>query len=90
MLLMGTIPDTAYVSGTRPGNLQLNFFKLHPLTKHLPQQLVFSHPAGLEVPTPAMPLTLGSMDPGKKPMSAPAMIWAVWTVNSGSQVPRLV
>lgn len=32
MLLMGTIPDTAYVSGTRPGNLQLNFFKLHPLT----------------------------------------------------------
>ena len=45
-------------------------FKLHPLTKHLPQQLVFSHPAGLEVPTLAMPLTLGSMDPGKKTVSA--------------------
>ena len=81
-----TVKSRASFMGT-PGARE---FKLYPLTEHLPQQLVFSHPAGLEVPTPAMPLTLGSMDPGKKPVSAQAMSWAIWTVNSGSQVSRLV
>lgn len=44
----------------------------------------------LGVCTPAMSLTLGRIDPGKNLVQAQDKSWAIWTMNSGSQVSSIV
>lgn len=59
-----------------------------PSTSH--KQPRFGDRPALGVCTPAMSLTLGRIDPGKNLVQAQDKSWAIWTMNSGSQVSSIV